>query len=287
METLAYLHLALAYEETRDAVSPDLGEMLESLNPTKETLLGEKLKFVSKLNWRSLCSAIAIVSMVLPASAIQKQDKGSEVTDLQNKLTAAEYYDGPVTGYYGKLTEAAVKQFQSAKGLAVDGVAGEDTLEALQKHIDAISKRVVVVGVAKRGLRLGDRGEEVKDIQQRLKAAGFDPGPIDVKFGAKTAQAVRQFQADRGLDVDGIVGKETWFALGYLGSSNSPYVVAVTPWTGDTINQVMRHAPDAYLDESKFASYIHAGAFQNQPNAESQAQKLRSLGLDARVVYLR
>ena len=55
METLAYLHLALAYEETRDAVSPDLGEMLESLNPTKETLLGEKLKFVSKLNWRSLC----------------------------------------------------------------------------------------------------------------------------------------------------------------------------------------------------------------------------------------
>jgi hypothetical protein len=63
-------------------------------------------------------------------------------------------------------------------------------------------------------LRYGVRGEPVKKLQQRLKELGFDPGPIDGIFGPKTRHAVRAFQGHERIDVDGIVGPQTWGRLG-------------------------------------------------------------------------
>lgn len=62
-------------------------------------------------------------------------------------------------------------------------------------------------------LAQGSRGAEVAELQQSLRAAGFDPGPIDGVFGPRTAAAVRAFQQSRGLRVDGIVGPVTRAAL--------------------------------------------------------------------------
>ena len=59
-------------------------------------------------------------------------------------------------------------------------------------------------------LRNGSRGEEVRELQQKLSDAGFDPGPIDGIFGSKTDAAVRKFQESKGITVDGIVGPMTW-----------------------------------------------------------------------------
>lgn len=53
----------------------------------------------------------------------------------------------------------------------------------------------------------------VLDIQRRLKALGFDPGPLDGVWGPKTRAAVRSFQSAAGLLVDGVVGKMTTEAL--------------------------------------------------------------------------
>lgn len=53
----------------------------------------------------------------------------------------------------------------------------------------------------------------IKQIQQALKAAGFDPGPIDGIKGPKTIAAIKAFQAANGLVVDGIVGPKTTAAL--------------------------------------------------------------------------
>jgi hypothetical protein len=65
-------------------------------------------------------------------------------------------------------------------------------------------------------VKRGDRGEEVKRIQQALKDAGFDI-VVDGIFGERTEDAVRRFQEINGLDVDGIVGNQTGAALGILG----------------------------------------------------------------------
>ena len=62
-------------------------------------------------------------------------------------------------------------------------------------------------------LRKGSSGEYVKLLQSILKDKGYECGAIDGKFGPKTLSAVRRFQEDKGLDVDGIVGPKTWKEL--------------------------------------------------------------------------
>lgn len=59
-------------------------------------------------------------------------------------------------------------------------------------------------------LRRGDRGEDVVHLQTRLTAMGYGVGKIDGIFGAKTLEAVKAFQVENGLSVDGIVGAKTW-----------------------------------------------------------------------------
>jgi hypothetical protein len=53
-------------------------------------------------------------------------------------------------------------------------------------------------------------GEAVRELQEQLKALGYDPGAVDGVYGEQTAGAVRRFQQAVGLDVDGVVGQQTW-----------------------------------------------------------------------------
>ena len=57
--------------------------------------------------------------------------RGSEVTQIQTKLKRWGYYKGNVDGIYGSQTVEAVKYFQRKNGLAVDGIAGKNTLAAM------------------------------------------------------------------------------------------------------------------------------------------------------------
>lgn len=56
-------------------------------------------------------------------------------------------------------------------------------------------------------------GDDVRAVQDALRAAGFDAGTTDGLYGPKTAEAVVEYQAFKGLKVDGIVGPVTWAAL--------------------------------------------------------------------------
>ena len=59
----------------------------------------------------------------------------------------------------------------------------------------------------------GARGDRVVNLQKSLKKVGFDPGVIDGIFGGNTESAAKQFQASKGLQVDGKVGPNTQAAL--------------------------------------------------------------------------
>ena len=59
----------------------------------------------------------------------------------------------------------------------------------------------------------GDKGERVINLQKVLAKLGLDPGPVDGTFGAATLAAIKEFQASRGLQVDGKVGPNTQAAL--------------------------------------------------------------------------
>lgn len=81
--------------------------------------------------------------------------------------------------------------------------------------------------------RLGSRGTEVRNIQTKLKSLGYYSGSVDGIYGVNTQTAVKKFQKNCGLTVDGIAGPKTLLYLG-LGSpalssaysSNDEYLIA-------------------------------------------------------------
>jgi lysozyme len=62
-------------------------------------------------------------------------------------------------------------------------------------------------------LQKGATGSQVRQLQEILKALNLNPGTIDGDFGNNTVKAVKQFQSQKGLEADGVVGKNTQNAL--------------------------------------------------------------------------
>lgn len=69
--------------------------------------------------------------------------------------------------------------------------------------------------------KYGSRGEEVKEIQRRLKKWDYYNGSVDGIYGTKTKSAVIKFQKKNGLKADGIAGKNTLKKMGIYGKSNN------------------------------------------------------------------
>src|SRR5919197_6472883 len=126
---------------------------------------------------------------------IEKEGSTGEAVRTVQYLLRAHGQSLSVDGIFGPRTEAAVRAFQQAHGLAVDGVVGNATWMAL----------LITV-------RSGSQGDAVRAVQSQLVHHGSNL-QIDGVFGPMTNQAVRAFQQRHGLAVDGIVGTDTWFAL--------------------------------------------------------------------------
>ena len=67
--------------------------------------------------------------------------------------------------------------------------------------------------------KYGSRGDEVTQIQTKLKRWGYYTGNIDGIYGTKTVEAVKYFQRKNGLTVDGIAGPATLKAMGIMTST--------------------------------------------------------------------
>lgn len=79
-----------------------------------------------------ICAVISVLAENNKVEALSKYgSRGSEVRQIQEKLKRWGYYTGNVDGIYGSLTTQAVKSFQRKNGLAVDGIAGSNTLKAM------------------------------------------------------------------------------------------------------------------------------------------------------------
>ena len=75
-------------------------------------------------------------AVTVPSQQLAFGDRGAEVTQLQRALAAAGYSVGTIDGVYGASTKAAVQQLQTDSGLKVDGIAGTDTLAALETKLN-------------------------------------------------------------------------------------------------------------------------------------------------------
>ena len=160
---------------------------------------------------------------------LRKGDAGDAVRLMQEALVNLGYLSGKSDGVYGDATVQAVRAFQKANGLKVDGTAGNETLRKLYS-LEAQAAPTATPTVkptatpkptatqtpattATETLKKGSSGEAVKAMQKRLIALGYLSGKADGKFGTKTYEALVAFQRKNKLKADGIAGAQTQTAL--------------------------------------------------------------------------
>lgn len=144
---------------------------------------------------------------------LRRGDSGRSVKYLQYLLVQNGYNPQGLDGVFGINTENAVRSFQRFNNLSDDGVVGPKTWSTL-----------LVLDPSSRVLKQGSVGSYVLYLQQKLQAKLFPVGTLDGVFGTNTANAVRTFQKENNLSVDGIVGPNTWNALLPIGGGRPfPY----------------------------------------------------------------
>jgi peptidoglycan hydrolase-like protein with peptidoglycan-binding domain len=113
----------------------------------------------------------------------------SNVELLQRALRRSGFDPGPVNGGFGPTTAAAVRSFQAAMGLVVDGIVGPQTWRALPSED--------MQGIPT--LREGSSGGAVALLQRALRRSGFDPGPINGEFEASRPRSALLSMASSDL----------------------------------------------------------------------------------------
>ena len=141
-------------------------------------------------------------------NSVRRGSTGESVKALQRLLKL------PVDGAFGPATDKAVREFQKEKDLRVDGHVTANVWKALlgekyEKTGESESKPKPTPDpdTIPASVRLGSSGDAVKELQRILKVS------VDGEFGPDTDKAVREFQEEKDLRVDGHVTANVWKAL--------------------------------------------------------------------------
>ena len=242
-----------------------------------------------------------------------------QVRELQVRLRQLGYFKTNPTGNIGPMTREAVMAFQRNYRLPVDGIANAQVLDSVRRTFPG----GYTIQPGRNYLTVGDQGENVRLVQERLSQWGFSNANPDGFFSDYTRQSVIAFQQYSRLNSTGNVDSQTLQALGLNSSNignytenngdvlaennryvlppnndyvvpvtngntlvaNNPYRVIVPISNNDTLSKVQQYIPSAVPEQSGLGDYVNAGAFSDRTQAENLSKKLRSFGLDARVKY--
>ncbi|MBQ9941003.1 MAG: peptidoglycan-binding protein [Clostridia bacterium] len=166
-----------------------------------------------------------------PGTPLREGSRGEAVRTLQLQLVriAVNYPTIPLItadGVFGPDTTQAVKKFQQIFNLTPDGIVGKGTWYQISRIYVGVKKLAELTSEGEREdygikeypgtpLKVGSQGTEVVELQYYLSIIAqynenISPLPIDGRYGATTAQAVRNFQKEYVIPVDGVVGMVTW-----------------------------------------------------------------------------
>ncbi|MEU5790292.1 peptidoglycan-binding protein [Micromonospora purpureochromogenes] len=164
--------------------------------------------------WNTHCGCLTSVGW----PTTRRGQAGPNVYTVQHLLTAW-HYSTTVDGSFGSGTETRVKQFQSARGIPATGVVDAQTWPVLVATVSAggitLSRvvdprpRLPIVGAT---VHRPYAGHVVRGVQRQLNKHAYGLA-VDGVFGSGTEAAVRDFQRQNGLDVNGVVGQSTWRTL--------------------------------------------------------------------------
>jgi peptidoglycan hydrolase-like protein with peptidoglycan-binding domain len=253
---------------------------------------------------------------------VERGASSDTVSFIQTKLKSFNFYTGAIDGEFGGQTETAVRQFQRAVMLPIDGKVGTPEMSAFDSYQPPTSTTPSssTIVLSRNQLRMGDSGTDVVHLQDRLRAAGSFQDDSTGRYRTLTRDAVIDFQRNHGLRATGVADAMTLEALGLKpgtqigqaplwnpsqepfitpGSStpihqslptravtpNSRYVVVIPKQNEQTLGQVRRVIGGAQMFTSSKGDYIVAGTSTTRAWAEKRSNYLRSVGLDARVDY--
>jgi N-acetylmuramoyl-L-alanine amidase len=143
---------------------------------------------------------------------LRRGDGGPAVAEVRSTLAALGLLP-PVNGHgpgdvFDEAVEHAVRAFQQQRGLITDGIVGPTTYRALRDATYQLGARPLGYMVS-----APVSGDDVLQLQERLLELGYDVGRPNGIFGSETERALRGFQRDFGITVDGICGPETVSSL--------------------------------------------------------------------------
>lgn len=258
-----------------------------------------------------------------PETPLRLGSGGEDVVEIQRQLNriAVNYPSIPKitesTGYFEQTTQTAVKQFQKIFNLVQDGIVGKDTWYKIKQIYNGIkglselySEGITISEIERkyeRLLKLGTRGPSVRIVQYYLQFLSFfnlklPYVAMDGIFGQETYDAVLTFQSLYGLDVDGIVGRNTWDMIqdAYVGVLNSlpdeyrsyssllyPGYIITTGASGKVVEQLQTFLKTIADNNSAVPQVTVDGYYGNQTkNAVLAIQKLQGLEQNGQVGVL-
>ena len=202
----------------------------------------EEMKF-KRLVWTLVLISVVSLTTLCSAAALKYGDRGANVKEIQAYLIAQNLLHVAADGVYGAATTQAIKDFQEALGLEVDGVCGAETYKLLRaaaydeidvttyqpgdyvpeppqsSTLTTILSAVDVVATVAKEVGVGDlikpgmTGEGVVYLQNKLTELGYYEGEINGVCDSETVDALKYFQSSYGIHADGICGRRTYAAL--------------------------------------------------------------------------
>ena len=258
-----------------------------------------------------------------PGTPLRLGSGGEDVVEIQRQLNriAVNYPSIPKitesTGYFEQTTQTAVKQFQKIFNLVQDGIVGKDTWYKIKQIYNGIkglselySEGITISEIERkyeRLLKLGTRGPSVRIVQYYLQFLSFfnlkmPYVAMDGIFGQETYDAVLTFQSLYGLDVDGIVGRNTWDIIqdAYVCVLNSlpdeyrsyssllyPGYIITTGASGKVVEQLQTFLKTIADNNSAVPQVTVDGYYGNQTkNAVLAIKKLQGLEQNGQVGVL-
>ena len=138
-------------------------------------------------------------------------DSGDEVRGVQHRLLQLGWLEGQISGKFDDKTRLAVEGFQGKRGLPVLGFVDQATMDSLtsmtRKPTEDEKNNVLKPGPAL--MAKGASGDNVKDLQARLKQVGWYGPDVNGEYDETTVESVKGFQGKRQLPVTGDVDQRT------------------------------------------------------------------------------
>ena len=140
-------------------------------------------------------------ALTASANTLSKAD----IQLLQKRLKSAGFYSGPIDGMLGARTSSALSRCKLGC-TALNDLSGISDKAIFEQATEIHSARASASARPTTSVNNVLGSEEIRRVQERLKAAGFDPGPIDGKLGPQTRSALEKYRSSHKLSRSGADG---------------------------------------------------------------------------------